>query len=248
MSCKICGAVIIVSSPSTGMVITSPTCNCGKIRNRLRKAGCPECGAHGTEIQMHKLEDTMVMICECGYRRIIQDEPVKMYSTHYDAIPSQFFEGTVLDVGCGDGHNQRASTNWHHISKCIEEKRYTGVDIVTQNTDYVAVTDIFDYYPEEPFATVLAIHVIEHIGIERWPELFDKLKSFVEPDGWLIIGAPYKGNKAEYANFQGPENQRHVVFDIDEALMSKYLGKVEFTKYIGPYAPAFLCYWLKVRE
>lgn len=66
MSCKICGAVIIVSSPGSGMIITSPTCTCGKIRNKARKEGCPVCKIR-TQIQMTKKNNVFLAEClKCG--------------------------------------------------------------------------------------------------------------------------------------------------------------------------------------
>ena len=150
--------------------------------------------------------------------------------THYDAIPSTLLQGTILDVGCGDGSNQRISKNWPLLQHA------TGIDIDT---------DLFKYEPPHLFDTVLAIHVIEHIDKEKWFCMFDRLCSWVKPNGYLIIGTPHKQDPRVYRKFKGPENQRHRVFDIDEELIESYLGPVIAWTYKGPYSQSFMCIWRK---
>jgi hypothetical protein len=66
MKCKICGAPIIGSSPQLGAFVMVPTCKCGAIRKKQRKKGCPSCGTHGIEIQLHKKKGKYIFTCECG--------------------------------------------------------------------------------------------------------------------------------------------------------------------------------------
>ena len=172
-----------------------------------------------------------------------------MIKSHYDMIHPFYFSKSVLDVACGDGTNQYKSTNWKIIDKAIHEDRYTGIDIMhppsPDGITYINI-DLFDYEPEHQFDTVLAIHIIEHIELDRWPELFDKLKSWVKPNGYLIVGAPYGGSHLKYENFKGPEPMRHVVFGIYEGLLLPYYpGRVKFERYRGPFGESFICYWRK---
>ncbi len=158
---------------------------------------------------------------------------MKKYKTHYDAIPPRLLHGTVLDVGCGDGSNQRMSKNWH----LLEAGYCTSIDIEI---------DLFKYEPEHPFDTVLAIHVIEHIPIEQWWLMFERLQSWVKPHGHLVIGTPYMQSPAVYKRFKGPENQRHVVFGINELMLSVYLFPgFEAIRYLGPYSQSLMVIWRK---
>ena len=151
---------------------------------------------------------------------------------HYDMIPEDLFYGSVLDVGCGDGAHQHQSTNAQRLYSCD----YTGIDVTLG-------TDLFTYEPEHPFDLVLAIHVIEHVPIGQWDNLFSRLQSWVAEGGHLVIGTPYRQPSIRYSRFNGPENQRHRVFDIDEGLLSQYIYPLTYIHYEGPFGPAILCIW-----
>ena len=155
------------------------------------------------------------------------------YKTHYDAIPAHLLTDTVLDVGCGDGSNQRMSKNSYFLQNS------TGIDIDT---------NLFNYEPDRQFDTVLAIHVIEHIPIEKWYMMFQRLTSWVTPHGHLVIGVPYMQSPEVYKHFTGPENMRHVVFGIDEAKIGQYFGVLDtmtFKRYTGPYSQSLMVIWRK---
>jgi len=155
---------------------------------------------------------------------------MKRLKTHYDAIPPALLQGRVLDVGCGDGANQRISKNYPLLQACD----YTGIDIET---------DLFTYRPK-PYDTVLAIHVIEHIEKIYWNALFEPLRSWVKSQGWLVIGTPYRQSSSVYRNFTGPDNQRHRVFNIDEMMLEQYLeDDIWVYKYRGPYSYSLMVMW-----
>ena len=141
------------------------------------------------------------------------------YNNHYDAIPAHLLTDTVLDVGCGDGSNQRMSKNSYFLQNS------TGIDIDT---------NLFNYEPDRQFDTVLAIHVIEYIPIEKWYMMFQRLTSWVKPHGHLVIGVPY---------MQSPE-----VYGIDEAKIGQYFGVLDtmtFKRYTGPYSQSLMVIWRK---
>ena len=75
--------------------------------------------------------------------------------------------------------------------------------------------------------------------------MFRILKTWVKPGGRLIIGVPYMQSPDVYKNFKGPENQRHVVFGIDEDMITYYLGRTESIRYRGPYSESLMCIWRK---
>ena len=159
------------------------------------------------------------------------------YNTHYDAIPPALLTGTVLDVGCGDWSNQTDSTNSDIILKGLIDLRYCGIDLTNE------AGDLFDWEPKAPFDTVLAIHVIEHIPIEKWPLMFKRLISWVKPHGHLVIGVPCMQSPEVYKHFKGPENMKHVVFGINETTINRYLDGLVFFRYRGPYSQSLMCIW-----
>jgi len=151
---------------------------------------------------------------------------------HYDMIPEELFHGRILDVGCGDGSNQHQSKHADLLYSCD----YTGIDVTLG-------TDLFEYEPNHAFDLVLAIHVAEHIPIERWDDLFDRLQRWTAKGGHLVIGTPYRQPRIRYSRFTGPENQRHRVFDIDEDLIGQYIWPITYMHYKGPYSPSLMCIW-----
>jgi len=155
--------------------------------------------------------------------------------THYDFIPEHLLEGSILDVGCGDMSNQTKSKYRDLFLKKLQTFDYCGIDIEQ---------DIFKWESKTLFDTVLAIHVIEHIPLQQWELLFSRLRSFVAPQGHLVIGTPYKQqNSAYYQYFKGPPAQKHVVFDIDEYLIRNFIAPIEVIRYKGPYSESLMCIW-----
>ena len=156
------------------------------------------------------------------------------YNTHYDAIPPQFLQGTVLDVGCGDFSNQTKSKYSGHILGMLATLDYVGIDIEQ---------DLFKWETDTLFDTVLAIHVVEHIDISKWPLMFKRLTSWVKKGGYLIIGTPHNQSSLVYKKYKGPENQRHVVFGITDKLIAQYIGTIQSFTYRGPYSQSLMCIW-----
>ena len=63
MNCKICGAPLIGSSPTTGSFVITPTCKCGKIRSRERIKHMAVCDAKAPQIQMVKNKEFYEFLC-----------------------------------------------------------------------------------------------------------------------------------------------------------------------------------------
>ncbi len=158
------------------------------------------------------------------------------YATHYDAIPEELLLGETLDVGCGDFSNQHKSRHSSLILFALAELRWCGIDVEQ---------DLFKWETHTLFDTVLAIHVIEHVPKEKWYMMFEKLCGWVKPGGSLVIGTPYRQSPNVYKHFKGPENQRHVVFGIDEHTIQHFLRPVQVIRYTGPYSESLMCIWRK---
>jgi SAM-dependent methyltransferase len=174
---------------------------------------------------------------------------MREHKTHYDVIPYKYFCGNILDVGSRDGENQQNSTNWYLIENAINNNRYLTLDI--DESPYVnLVGDIFDLGPtlihsNSVFDVVMAIHILEHVIVERWPALIGILKDLVAPGGTLIIGTPYI-EVPPMERVAGPDHLRHVVYWIDCRDIIRHLDDTcMFRIYRGPYSMALMCYWRK---
>lgn len=174
---------------------------------------------------------------------------MREHKTHYDVIPQKYFMGNIIDVGSRDGENQRNSTNWHLIENAINNKRFLTLDL--DSHPFVDLCgDIFDLGPElieqnTVFDNVMAIHILEHVVVERWPKLIDILKQLVAPYGTLIIGTPYI-EVPPMERVVGLEHLKHVVHWIDCRNIVRVLDDTcMFRIYKGPYGMALMCYWEK---
>jgi hypothetical protein len=69
MECKVCKKPIILSGP-TGMAILQPLCKCGKLRKRIREAGCVSCGEHGLiQLELEPIYNDYYAYCpDCKHR------------------------------------------------------------------------------------------------------------------------------------------------------------------------------------
>jgi len=155
-------------------------------------------------------------------------------TTHYDMIPTDLLHGTILDVGCGDGSNQRMSNH----SDLLQGEKYTGIDMIQGQ-------NLLSFDTTQQYDTVLAIHVIEHVHVSQWPAMFERLQSWVAPHGTLVLGCPYDQSSAVYAQFTGPENQRHRVFGITFNMLEEYITPLICRTYQGPYSQSLMCIWRK---
>ena len=92
----------------------------------------------------------------------------------------------VLEIGCGPGTDAAA---------LAEGRRYTGIDLSGVQLRHARARvpegtflhgDVFDVrLPEDGFDAVVACYVFNHIPAGRMGELFDRISSWLRPDGWL---------------------------------------------------------------
>lgn len=66
-SCKICGTrfLVVPATQTSAVTVIQAMCDCGEIRKRLRKQGCPYCEKE-TRIQITKAKEGFEAFCpEC---------------------------------------------------------------------------------------------------------------------------------------------------------------------------------------
>lgn len=160
---------------------------------------------------------------------------VKPDPARYNEIPSEYLQGikTILDVGCGNGANQIGSVHHRFFEDNNAFGHYTGIDVLSFPYVYldIIIGDIITRKELLQYDVVIALHVLEHIEIEHWDFVCQKLLDATAPDGVLIIGVPYKETK-EYSI-----SPNHVVLNIDEDMLLSYFPEMTFKyfRYIIPF-------------
>ena len=166
---------------------------------------------------------------------MIGEEFVIPDPARYNEIPSEYLQGikTILDVGCGNGASQIGSIHYRFFEENNALGRYTGIDVVSFPYTYldVRIGDIITRTARLLYDVVIALHVLEHIEIEHWDSVCQKLLDATMPDGVLIIGMPYK----ETEKYSLSPN--HVVLNIDEEMLLSYFPEMTFKyfRYIIPF-------------
>ena len=152
---------------------------------------------------------------------------------NYNQVPDYCFKdgGSILDVGCMSGLNALISKHRNYFLEAEANKSYQGVDLLVYPKNYldpIIIDDLREFWTDESFNLVLALHVMEHIEIEYWNRIICKLQHFVKPGGFLVIGVPYKSRDPEVEN-------PHVVFDIDENMIRDFLPRINIYKHRKSY-------------
>jgi SAM-dependent methyltransferase len=156
-----------------------------------------------------------------------------------DYIPIEWIKDAtnVLDIGCGDGRTQIASKYGEWFKEMDAKGKYLGIDAdsfpdkVLNNIVYG--TNIIDVEATPIFDCVLCINVLEHIPIEEWDAVMDKMRGFTKPGGIVIINTPYKQGTKDYVH-KYPPPKGHIVFDIDGGtIASRMDGFLLMDRYIN---------------
>lgn len=153
---------------------------------------------------------------------------------HYNDIPQGILEGdkTILEFGCANGLNQLICNYRDFFIENNRKGNYLGVDLFDYREEYleIVVGDIRSFDYPDTFDIVLALHVLEHIEFKYWKETIDRLKQYVAPQGYLIIGTP--------SDEPAGTNEGHIVFNITPDTFFEFLPTAEITKIKK--APAFI--------
>ncbi|MCK5239734.1 MAG: methyltransferase domain-containing protein [Candidatus Thorarchaeota archaeon] len=152
-------------------------------------------------------------------------------SVYYNMIPDYVFADKMIEIGPGDGTSQLTS---RHKDKFLSSD-YIGIDLRPSGPDSllkIVEGDLLEYETSETYGTVFAIAVAEHIQVSKWAALFEKLKSWVAPGGYLIVLVPddervedfIKGKDLKYYHEHYPPNVNcHVVFGINPNVLKYYM-------------------------
>jgi SAM-dependent methyltransferase len=153
-------------------------------------------------------------------------KPLLKKHTFYDDIPASWFKDvkSILEIGAADGWNQINSIH----AEVFRNARYLGLDSVEQQEPYLNIlkTDIQSFDTAERFDVVLLCHVIEHIPYQSWKRLFRKFRSWLKPNGRLIISCPYD---EQYDGINHSVDwSPHVVFNITPQLLKEFMPNMRY--------------------
>ena len=150
-------------------------------------------------------------------------EPISS-KAHYDDIPTYCLGNTILDVGSSNGYGAVMS---RHVTHFLSNE-YLGVDIQSFEDIYLPIikTDIFDFKTECRFDTILVLHILEHIDINRWPAFFKILKSLLDVGGHIVINVPFR----ELKKSSSTGAMEHKVLGITEELLLSPHLTFKFTR------------------
>ena len=166
-----------------------------------------------------------------------------MTSEYYSDIPPLMLKNKrILEVGSGYGKNQLLSRH----KDIFLNADYIGYDLLLQQKPLLNIveSDIRNVeFEREEFDVILFMHCVEHIPIEDWAKLFDRLVYALRVGGWFVIAAPYNENSRR------PCDPGHIVFDINENMLSSYLPRIRmyrssirYPRYLGVRK---LIWWLR---
>jgi len=151
---------------------------------------------------------------------------------HYNDIPEDLLQGEkkILEFGPATGLNHLISVHRDFFIENNKARRYLGIDLEPYEDHYLTIEqgDIRHFQTDQKFDIVLALHVIEHIELEYWASVLERLCSFVAPEGYLILGTPH--------NEPPNTSEQHLVSRITPTTFLDFLPDAEITKFKTGYS------------
>ena len=175
---------------------------------------------------------------------------MKIFNEFYSNIPVEFLRGKrILEVGSAYGKHQMLSIHSDLFQVASDRGNYVGYDKQVQKKPLLNIieADIRTVDLQGEFDIILVMHCLEHIPINDWNLIFDKLKRVLRVGGWLIVAGPYMEPSRE--NPIQRRDPSHVVFDIDEDFLERYLPDVQMFRASIKYPMVFgvrnLVWWFR---
>ena len=150
------------------------------------------------------------------------DRKTKLRFTHrYNAIPNGLLESPILEFGPGEGLRQ-VQCKHNNIFLTAD---YLGVDLLEPKDPALNIIqgNIVDFESEKKFRTIIMIGVLEHIPLDKWPLVTEKLKSLCMTRGNVILFVPHKESIDNYMVHDGD----HLVYGITKKFMDHFFPEAD---------------------
>ena len=150
-----------------------------------------------------------------------------MTDEYYSDIPIQMLRNKrILEIGSGTGENQLRSRHYKIFIEQSLRGEYLGIDKDLNEHPLLSIieADVRDFVIVQQYDTILMMHCLEHIPEEDWVQVFNILIDSLKEGGWLIVACPYNEGS------ERPHSPDHVVFNINESVLSSYLPNVQMFK------------------
>jgi len=159
---------------------------------------------------------------------------IRTATAHYNEIPFRCIKDakSILDIGSSNGLMAKFSRYGLLFDKINDAGNYLGIDIQNfGHTCYrIIQQDILDFEPERGYDLVVACHLVEHIEIEKWQRLLNRMYGCVAENGYLVVVGPFKQKKMDYSDRHYA--MQHRVFEIDRQTFEQFLpnGRYRYSK------------------
>lgn len=152
----------------------------------------------------------------------------------YNEIPLRCIKDaeSILDIGSSNGLMAKFSRYGLLFDKIDDAGDYLGIDIqkFSHTCYHIIQQDFWDFEPEREYDLVIACHLVEHIVIEKWQRLLDKMYGCVAENGYLVVVGPFRQKRMDYSD-RHPAMQ-HRVFEIDRQTFDQFLpnGRYRYSR------------------
>jgi len=148
-------------------------------------------------------------------------EKRKKFCHRYNIIPEKFLKSPIFEFGSGEGIRQVECKH----KKFFLESDYLGIDLLEHIRPELNIIqeDILQFKTNRKFTTILSIGTLEHIPLDKWSFVVDKLKNLCVKKGNIVIFVPYKESVNQYMN--GVED--HLVFGITKEFMLHFFPEAK---------------------
>ena len=146
---------------------------------------------------------------------------------YYSDIPARLLQDKrILEVGSGYGRNQMLSIHRDLFRAASDRGDYVGYDRLVSVDPLLNIieADIRTVDLQGQYDVILIMHCLEHIMIHDWDWVLYRLKRVLISGGWIVVAGPYMEPNRDVPNRRRDPN--HVVFDIDEEFLDRYLSGV----------------------
>jgi len=151
----------------------------------------------------------------------------------YDLIREVNLEGKILELGTGNRMIQLLSKHKEYFMS----EDYLGYDLYPPNTSKLNILkgNILELdFKANSFDLIICFDVLEHIRLDNWLLLSEKIKKWLVSHGLFIFTVPY--NEVAYLRESVIRDMpKHIVFGIREKTINQFFSGVSMKIYSHPY-------------